>query len=118
MEDSYASGGIKRILPIVECVKLEIKEGVLRIFSTDGENSISKRYGDIDCDDYSFCIQYKDIIEYVKMIDSAYLSIDWSVDDKQVTISHDNGSMKLPLYDEKRVSDYSVCRKKTMLAIR
>lgn len=98
---SYAFGGIKRLLPITECIKIEIKEGVLRIFSTDGENSISKRYGDIDYDDYSFCIQYKDLIEYVKMIDSAYLSIGVSIDDKQVTISHDNGIMKLPLYDEK-----------------
>jgi DNA polymerase III sliding clamp (beta) subunit (PCNA family) len=97
---SYAFGGIKRVLPITECVKIEIKEGVLRIFSTDGENSISKRYGDVECDDYSFCVQYKDIIEYVKMIDSSHLSIEVSVDDKQVTISHDNGSMKLPLFNE------------------
>lgn len=95
----YASGGIKRVLPITECVKIDIKDGVLRIFSTDSESSISKRYGEVECEDFSFCVQCKDIIEYVRMIDSSHLSIEINDECNQAIISHDNGNMKLPMYN-------------------
>lgn len=98
---SYAFGGIKRFLPITECVKIEIKDKVLRIFSTDSENAISKRYGDIDAEDYAFCVQYKDLMDYVKLIDSLSFSIEVHEEKKRVSITHDDGNMKFPLEDER-----------------
>lgn len=86
-------------MPILDCVKIYIKDEYLYITSTDAENVITIKGGYIACDidDFTFCINAKDILNYSKLIPSDIFSI--SVENNLCTISYDKGNTTYPIED-------------------
>lgn len=92
--------GRTKFLPILDCVKIKVKNGSMVIVSSDNENAISKRIFGVESDgEVSFCAGYKSLLSYVKLIKSEF--IDLVVDDevKNLEVKHDKGSLSLPLSD-------------------
>nr|DAW10642.1 MAG TPA: beta clamp protein [Caudoviricetes sp.] len=92
--------GRTKFLPILDCVKIKVKNGSMVIVSSDNENAISKRIFGVESDgEVSFCAGYKSLLSYVKLIKSEF--IDLVVDDevKNLEVKHDKGSVSLPLSD-------------------
>ena len=92
--------GKAKALPILDCVKIKVKGGSMVIVSSDNENAISKRmYGVESEGEVSFCVNYKNLLSYVKLIGSEFM--DLIVDDsvRNVEVKHDKGSVSLPLSD-------------------
>lgn len=90
--------GRAKALPILDCVKIKVKNGSMVIVSSDNENAISKRmYGVESEGEVSFCVNYKNLLSYVKLIGSEF--VDLIVDDsvRNVEVKHDKGSVSLPL---------------------
>lgn len=107
--------GRAKALPILDCVKIKVKNGSMVIVSSDNENAISKRmYGVESEGEVSFCVNYKNLLSYVKLIGSEF--VDLIVDDsvRNVEVKHDKGSVSLPLdnaedFPVMKPDDDSVC---------
>lgn len=85
-----------RIAPIFECVKITFKQDKIVFTSTDSENTISVSMAN-DNDEYngkSICINSKDIVPYVKLIND--LSFDFIINDNDIVIKHCSGKKKMP----------------------
>ena len=90
-----------KVLPILECVKLKGKGNTGFIISTDNENAISKMFSfESDGIDFSFCVNYKDLLSYVKLIKDDTFTIEYNPSEStQIVISHTKGSTELPVQD-------------------
>ena len=87
--------GLSKVLPILECVKIKVATNGITIVSTDNNNAISKRLsGSFHEEEDAFCVNFKDLMSYVKLIptDSFYIGKEGDV----LTISHDKGNITLP----------------------
>lgn len=92
--------GRTKALPILDCVKIKVKNGSMIIVSSDNENAISKRISDVQFDgEVSFCVGYKSLLSYVKLIGSKDVTLELDDDMKQLEVKHEKGSVSLPLYD-------------------
>ena len=93
--------GKSKVLPILECVKLKRKGNTGFIISTDNENAISKMFSfESDGMDFSFCVNYKDLLSYVKLIKDETFTIEYRPSEStQIVISHTKGSTELPVQD-------------------
>lgn len=90
--------GKSKLMPILDCVKIKVSNGNITIVSSDNENAISKKSDIISSDgNLSFCVNYKDISSYVKLINGEKVFLD--VEDSSIKIRHNNGSIDLPIYD-------------------
>lgn len=90
--------GRSKALPILNSVKIDVKDGRLTISSSDGENTIKTAIDGFtcDCNQISFCIDAKDSSNYIKQIrDNEFSFI--SDDMNMVTIKHSKGKAKFPL---------------------
>ena len=107
--------GRAKALPVLDCVKIKVRNGSMVIVSSDNENAISKRmYGVESEGEVSFCVNYKNLLSYVKLIGSEF--VDLIVDDsvRNVEVKHDKGSVSLPLdnaedFPVMKPDDDSVC---------
>lgn len=93
----YLAGNSK-IMPILDCVKLNVKSDSIIFVSTDTENAISKRLSvgvtsDTEC---TFCVNMKDFMSYIKLIPDDSLEMR-SDDMKTITISHKKGNFEIPI---------------------
>ena len=93
-----AFAGNNKLLPILDCVKLRVKNSSLTIVSSDSENAISHVTSLISQDEENaFCVIYKDLISYVKLIPSESFSIE--TDGKSsVQVIHEKGKIELPFF--------------------
>ena len=90
-----------KVLPILDCVKIKIKNGKGSIVSMDGENAINKRFDIIDADmDGTICVGYKDLIQYVKLIKDMMFTMRTIDDKKLVEIIHSKGKTVFPMMNE------------------
>lgn len=86
-----------KVLPILECVKIKVSDGKMKIVSCDNENAINKSISiENTSDDVVFCVNHKDLLSYIKLISSDVIYM--TITDDEIEISHDNGKMSLPLY--------------------
>lgn len=97
--DALAIGGSfagkSKVMPILQCVKIKVSNQHIKIVSSDGENTISKTSDVISSDEENvFCVNYKDIYSYVKLIGSDTFKL--SISDDFVDIIHDKGNMEIP----------------------
>lgn len=95
---SYA--GNAKALPILDCVKIKVKNGSMNIISSDNENAISKRCEIISSDfEGDFCVGYKSLMQYVKLVSGDNVELALNEDMSMLNITHKKGSLELPLYN-------------------
>lgn len=88
--------GRSKVLPVLDNVKIRVKNSVLTIVSMDSESAISKRMdGDITGDDGEFLVNAQDIIKVIKAIKDDIISLEYSSDSNSLTINHSAGYMVL-----------------------
>lgn len=89
-----------KALPILNCVKIKVKNGMLYIVSSDGENAISKKMPiGIADGEAEFCVNGKDIISYVKLIKSDTLIMEVDTDKGTMKIEHTEGNITMQVQD-------------------
>ena len=91
--------GKAKSLPILDCVKIKAYSDHVVFISSDVENTISKRMdvSNENVDDLSFCANFKDLYQYVRL--AAGDNVKLTVSDSSVVVSHKRGKMELPTYD-------------------
>lgn len=90
--------GRSKVMPILDCVKIKVSNGDITVVSSDNENAISKKFQIIETSgDTTFCVNFKDIISYIKLIDSDIIRL--NVGENDVEVSHTKGKMTLPIYN-------------------
>lgn len=90
--------GKNKIMPILDCVKIKLKDNSMTIVSSDKENAISKRLNEATGDDCQFCVNFKDLSNYVKLASGDALVMEISEDGTMLTVKHDKGYMEVPLF--------------------
>lgn len=90
--------GKNKIMPILDCVKIKMKDNSMTIVSSDKDNAISKRLNDVLGDDCQFCVNYKDLSNYVKLASGDSLHMEISEDGLMLTVKHEKGYMEIPLF--------------------
>lgn len=94
----YACGN--KNLPILDCVKIKVRNGSINIVSSNAENAISYRMDSVESDfEGSFCVGYKSALQYVKLVSGSKVDLMLDDDLKTLKIKHSKGSISLPLYD-------------------
>lgn len=100
--------GKAKALPILDCVKIKVKGDTMTIVSCDNMNAISKRISGIESNgDVVFCVSYKSILSYVKLIGSEMVELAVDDDVKNVEVKHEKGSASFPLMD---ADDFTVSK--------
>lgn len=90
--------GRSKVMPILDCVKIKVSNGNITVVSSDNENAISKKFPIMETTgDTTFCVNFKDIISYIKLIDSDIIRL--NVGENDVEVSHTKGKMTLPIYN-------------------
>lgn len=83
-------------MPILDCVKIKVANGNITIVSSDNENAISKKIKDVESSgDVTFCVNYKDLASYIKLLNVETFNL--QVSDNDVKVVHKNGEMSLPV---------------------
>lgn len=89
-----AFAGKSKARPILDCVKIKVSNGKIKIVSSDGENAINKSIiADNTSENVVFCVNYKNLLSYIKLIPSD--TFDICVNDNEVVVSHSRGKMSL-----------------------
>lgn len=89
-----------KLLPILECVKITIKNGKMRIVSYNQETAVSINMDKMDeCIAASFCIAYKALNSYIQLLPCNEVVLEYDDEAKMVEVKHNNGSTKLPAFD-------------------
>lgn len=92
--------GKSKNMPILDCVKIKIKEDTMTIVSTDSSNAISKKVGLLSSDgDFVFCVNAANLLKYVKLITDEFFDLVLAEDGNSVDVAHSKGSLTLPLMD-------------------
>lgn len=90
--------GRSKLLPILDCVKIKVSNGYLTVVSSDNENAISKKMQISQSDfDLTFCVNFKDISSYVKLVKGDIITL--IVSENEVEVEHEKGNMTLPIMD-------------------
>lgn len=89
-----AFAGKSKTLAILDNVKMRFAKGKLYVVSSDSENIISYHRLVNDCDmpegEYVFCVNGKDLLSYVKLVEDDTVTLDLS-EEKVLKISHTDG---------------------------
>lgn len=90
--------GSSKALPILDCVKIKVKNSGMNIISSDSENAISKRCEIVSSDfEGDFCVGYKSLMQYVKLVSGENVELVLNDDMSMLSIKHKKGSLDLPL---------------------
>lgn len=110
--------GNSKALPILDCVKIKVKNVGMSIISSDNENAISKKCEIVSSDfKGDFCVGYKSLMQYVKLVSGDLVEMVLSDDMKMVSIKHKKGSLELPLMNADEFPLLSVGEVKTEVSI-
>ena len=94
--------GKSKVLPILNCCKINVKSNKLIISSYDGENAVLKSVALINHDeDFSFCVNCDDFFKAIKSLKDS--TLDFELANNLIIIKHLHGFMELP-YES--VEDY------------
>lgn len=100
--------GNKKILPILEDIRVQIKENKAWILSYDNQNAIKTVCPvEADVENGTFCINKNNLVSYISLLSDQYISIEIieklsSVEGEKIissTISTDTGSVVFPCDD-------------------
>ncbi|MBO8472531.1 MAG: hypothetical protein IAB81_02745 [Bacteroidetes bacterium] len=98
LETGGQMAGRNRTLPILDCVRLTLKEDVLRIVSFNGETGISCPVKVLSTEgDMSVCVDFRSLLQPLRMLNDEVVSIIVDGEDANaVRIEHGNGELKFP----------------------
>lgn len=103
VKDLQAGGsfaGRSKVLPILDCVKIRVNGNDGYIVSTDNENAISSRFVvEENGGDFTVCVNYKDVLGYVKLIKDDMFVMEYVPDNNTVLLKHSKGSTEIPVFD-------------------
>lgn len=90
--------GNAKALPILDCVKIKVKNGSINIISSDNENAIGKKCEIVSSDfEGDFCVGYKSLMQYVKLVSGENVELILNDDMSILSIKHKKGSLELPI---------------------
>ena len=94
-----AMAGKNKTIPILDCVKCEIRNGVLKVSSFNGEVGVSAKVALESADEgiVPFCFTFSDIVTFVKAIKDEFITI--ALNEKSYTVSHSKGKASFSLLD-------------------
>ncbi|MGL5732298.1 MAG: DNA polymerase III subunit beta [Bacteroidales bacterium] len=88
--------GKNKTIPLLYSVKIEVRGTNLFVTSNDIENEICVKSQVVSSDsDGLFCIEYSDILNFVKLIPSVQFTMD--VTDSECIIKHSKGNISIPV---------------------
>lgn len=99
LEAGGTFAGRTRTLPILECVKIRVNPSSVCITSGDNENWISKKI-EVETgisEEVSFCVNFKDLYSYVKLVTGDMLVMDLD-DNGMLTVKHKKGKTSMPTF--------------------
>lgn len=103
LKDLQAGGsfaGRSKVLPILDCVKIRVNGNDGYIVSTDNENAISSRFVvEENGGDFTVCVNYKDVLGYVKLIKDDMFVMEYVPDNNTMLLKHSKGSTEIPVFD-------------------
>lgn len=86
-------------IPILECLKCTVAKGYLRMTSFDMENAISSKCKiENEVDDISFCLPYKEVANYVRLIPDSTFVLAIDLDAQRCFIRHNSGDTSFAIY--------------------
>ena len=91
--------GKNKSIPILDSVKCEIKNGILKVSSYNGEVGVSAKVALESADEgiVPFCFTFSDIVTFVKAIRDEFITI--ALNEKSYTVSHSRGKATFSLLD-------------------
>lgn len=96
----------KAVLPIMQNVVFNIKDNVLTLVGSNGDNYLRAMVTLIQCEEnISFGILCSDLLNVIERLTDDVLSFDVNMENATATVTHNNGSFSLPVCD---VNDYPV----------
>lgn len=92
--------GVNKTIPILDCVKIKVKNNGMNIISCDSENAISKRCEIISTDfEGDFCVGYKSLMQYAKLVSGDNVELVLNDNMSMLNITHKKGCLELPLHN-------------------
>lgn len=92
--------GASKTLPILDCVKIKVKNNGMNIISSDMENAISKKCDIVSTDfEGDFCVGYKSLMQYIKFVSGDNFELVLNENMSMLNITHNKGSLELPLHN-------------------
>lgn len=94
------SGKVKTNLSL-NSIKFEFVDGKCRIYSSNSDNYIGKRFNPLSMEETEGCSFCVDRDSFVRYINECYgvLTLNFDDNEKSVTVTHDGGSASFPLMD-------------------
>ncbi|MGN1157947.1 MAG: DNA polymerase III subunit beta [Agathobacter sp.] len=88
-----AMAGKNKTIPILDCVKCEIRNGILKVTSFNGEVGVSAKVALESADDgiVPFCFTFSDIVSFVKAVKDETVTVSVDTDSSTYTVSHGRG---------------------------
>lgn len=88
-----AMAGKNKTIPILDCVKCEIRNGVLKVSSFNGEVGVSAKVALESADEgiVPFCFTFSDIVTFVKAIRDESVTVSLDYESNTYTVSHGRG---------------------------
>lgn len=89
--------GKSKVLPILDCIKINVRQGNSTISSYNGEVSITKKV-EIDSDEeLSLCVNKQDLDNFLRAIPDETVCVEY--DSSVILIKHKKGKLSLPTFD-------------------
>lgn len=89
--------GLSKTISILDCVKIKVVGNTLNIISSDTSNAMSISCHVENDGEGSFCVPYKDLISYIKLMDTDTVKI--RVESTSIYIEQDDSSFTIPMFD-------------------
>lgn len=88
--------GKSKLLPILDCVKINVRGEKSSISSYNGEVAVSKRVNINSTEECALCVNKQDIDGFIRSVSDATISIEY--DGSSIEIKHKKGVMSLPTF--------------------
>ena len=86
----------KNSLPILDCVLMEVKEGVISLTASDSESTLSTSFQVNDSDgEGKFAVSAKKFLDSLKEIPEQPITFDVNINSMEITIYYQNGKYSL-----------------------
>lgn len=88
--------GKSKAIPVLDNVKIKVKNGALTVVSMDGQSAISKK---VDTpavgDDGDFAVNASDLLKAIKALRDDLVAFDYTSENNTLTITHEKGKLTL-----------------------
>lgn len=98
LETGGQMAGRNRMLPVLDCVRMTVKNGVMRIVSFNGETGVSCPVPVVTADsDCVLCTDMKALADTLKLLDDEVVTLSADGDMRTLRLEHGRGTASFPL---------------------